>query len=149
MSDINNFKDQLLYEVQKAFYDERGMGAKYRLTLTGISYITSQLGKKVYSEDELKDWLLKNKLCDTVETDDGELQFNVKIKNCCLHNIRDIFDAKGMQPLSCPMANMFMYAVEQKNGLSPELLPIDINKEYCGIAFAKMADEAVVDGQII
>ena len=51
-----------------------------------------------------------------------------------------------MQPLSCPIANMFMSAIESELGLSPELLPIDINGEYCGIRCAKIADSAVVEG---
>lgn len=146
MSDINNFKDQLLFEVQKAFYDERGKGARYRLTLTGIPYITTQFGKDSYYIYELKNYLVENKFCEEIEIDDGELQFNAKVKNCCLKSIRDSFDEKGMQPLSCPIANMFMYSIELENGLSPELLPIDINKDYCGIGCAKMADSAVVEG---
>ncbi len=147
MSDVNNFKDQLLYEVQKAFYDERGMGAKYRLTLTGVPYITAQLGKNEYTVDELKDWLLENKFCEDIVTDEDELQFNAKVKNCCLKTIRNTFADKGMQPLSCPIANMFMYAIEKLNGLSPELLPIKMEEEYCGLSFAKMADSSVVDGK--
>lgn len=147
MSDVNNFKDQLLFEVQKAFYDERGMGAKYRLTLAGVPYITAQLGKEKYTVDELKDWLLENKFCEAIEIDDTELQFNAKVKNCCLKNIRDTFNDKGMQPLSCPIANMFMYAIEQINGLSPELLPIKMDEEYCGLGCAKMADSSVVEGK--
>ena len=146
MSDINNFKDQMLFEVQKAFYDERGMGAKYRLTLAGVPYITAQLGKKEYTVDELKDWLLKNKFCEGIEIEEGELQFNAKVKNCCLKSIRNAFTDNGMQPLSCPIANMFMYAIELINGLSPELLPINIDEEYCGLGCAKMADSSVVEG---
>jgi len=146
MSDINNFKDQLLFEVQKAFYDERGKGARYRLTLTGVPYIKSQLGDKATDKKSLKNWLIDNKFCEEIEIEEDELQFNAKVKNCCLQNIRDAFDSKGTQPLSCPIANMFMYAIEQENGLSPELLPIDIDKEYCGIGCAKMADAAVVEG---
>jgi hypothetical protein len=146
MSDINNFKDQLLFEVQKAFYDERGKGARYRLTLAGVPYIQSQLGEKANDIDALRDWLLDNKFCEEIEIEEDELQFKATVKNCCLHNIRDSFDKKGMQPLSCPIANMFMNAIEEHNGLSPELLPIDINGEYCGVACAKMADLAVVEG---
>lgn len=145
MGDINNFKDQLLFEVQKAFYDERGKGARYRLTLAGIPYITSQFGKSSYDIEELKSYLMENKFCEEIEIDEDELQFNAKIKNCCLINIRNSFDLKGMQPLSCPIANMFMYSLELENGLSPELLPININKEHCGIGCAKMADSAVVE----
>lgn len=146
MSDINNFKDQLLFEVQKAFYDERGKGARYRLTLAGVPYIQSQLGDKANSIDELKSWLIENNFCDEIEIDDDELQFSAKVKNCCLENISRSFIDNGMQPLSCPIANMFMNAIESENGLSPELLPIDMNEERCKFSCAKMADSAVVEG---
>ncbi|MGD9568782.1 MAG: hypothetical protein AB7V48_10735 [Sedimentibacter sp.] len=146
MSDINNFKDQMLYEVQKAFYDERGKGARYRLTLTGVPYIKSQLGEKANDIEELKNWLVDNKFCEEIEIEQDEIEFKAKMKNCCLHNISNSFYEKGMQPLSCPIANMFMSAIESELGLSPELLPIDISGEYCGIICAKIADSAVVEG---
>jgi hypothetical protein len=146
MSDISNFKDQMLFEVQKAFYDERGKGARYRLTLTGVPYIKSQLQDKATDRETLKTWLKDNNFCEDIQTEENELQFKIKVKNCCLQNIRDSFHEKGMQPLSCPIANMFMYAIEQDNGLSPELLPIDIDNEFCGIGCAKMANSDVVEG---
>jgi hypothetical protein len=146
MSDINNFKDQMLYEVQKAFYDERGKGARYRLTLAGVPYIQSQLGEMANDIDKLRNWLLDNKFCEEIYIDEDELQFKANIKNCCLQSITHSFYDKGMQPLSCPIANMFMSAIESQNGLSPELLPIDINEEYCTFSCAKMADSTVVEG---
>jgi hypothetical protein len=146
MSDINNFKDQMLYEVQKAFYDERGKGARYRLTLTGVPYIKSQLGEKANDIEVLKNWLVDNRFCEEIELEESEIEFKAKMKNCCLYNISNSFYEKGMQPLSCPIANMFMSAIESELGLSPELLPIDIKGEYCGIRCAKIADSAVVEG---
>lgn len=146
MSDINNFKDQLLYEVQKAFYDERGKGARYRLTLAGVAYIQDQLGERANDVGELRNWLLENNFCEEISIEEDELQFSATIKNCCLENISKSFIDKGMQPLSCPIANMFMSAVESELGLSPELLPIDMNGENCTFSFAKMADSSVVEG---
>jgi hypothetical protein len=146
MSDINNFKDQMLFEVQKAFYDERGKGARYRLTLTGVPYVKSQLGDKASDKEALMIWLKENHFCEDIESQEDELQLKLKVKNCCLHNIRDSFHENGMQPLSCPIANMFMYAVEQENGLSPEILPIDINGEFCGVGCAKIANSEIVEG---
>lgn len=146
MSDINNFKDQLLFEVQKAFYDERGKGARYRLTLAGVPYIQSQLGDKANDIDELRNWLLVNNFCDEIILEEDEIQFKATVKNCCLQNITDAFYDKGMQPLSCPIANMFMSAIESHNGLSPELLPIVKDGECCGFSLAKIADSAVVEG---
>ncbi len=146
MSDVNNFKDQLLFEVQKAFYDERGKGARYRLTLAGVPYIKKQLDDKANNIDELKSWLVENNFCDEIEIDDDELQFSASVKNCCLENISRSFIDKGMQPLSCPIANMFMNAIESENGLSPELLPIDMSGKNCRFSCAKMAESAVVEG---
>ncbi len=146
MSDINNFKDQILFEVQKAFYDERGKGARYRLTLAGVPYIKSLLGEKANDIDTLKNWLADNKFLEEIEILQDDIEFRAKIKNCCLYNISNSFYEKGMQPLSCPIANMFMNAIESELGLSPELLPIDINGECCSIRCAKIADSAVVEG---
>ncbi|HHZ01613.1 MAG TPA: hypothetical protein GX396_01560 [Tissierellia bacterium] len=147
MSDLNNFKDQLLYEIQKAFYDERGKGARYRLTLAGVPYIKSQLGEKANDIDELKKWLVEKKFLEDIEIWQDEIEFRAKMKKCCLYNICNSFIDRGTQPLSCPIANMFMSAIESELGLSPELLPVELDGGNCGIRCAKIADSAVVEAK--
>jgi len=144
VSDIGRLKDQLLYEVQKAFYDERGKGARYRLTLVGVEYIMAELGDKAYDKDELLTWMKEKGFFEDVEYTEDEFVFKAKVKNCCLMGIREGFHSKGMQPLSCPIGNMIMNALEHENGFAPELMPIDMEVGYCGLSCAKAGTSDVV-----
>jgi len=146
MNEINEFKDFLLFEVQKAFYDERGKGARYRLTLAGVSFLKDKLKDKADNPDEIKKWLVDNGYAKNIEISEDQISFNIQVTDCCLKNIRQYFVNEEMQPLGCPIANMFMYALEKRNGLSPELLPIKLEDKYCGLTLAKMATSDVVEG---
>lgn len=144
MSDIGKLKDQLLYEVQKAFYDERGKGARYRLTLVGVEYIMSELGEKAYDKKALMSWMKDKGFYEDIEYSEDDFVFKAKVKNCCLMGIRDGFKEKDMQPLSCPIGNMIMNALEHENGFAPELMPIDLEEGYCGLSCAKAGTSDVV-----
>ena len=147
MSLITAFKDNLLYEVEKAFYDERGKGARYRLTLAGVSYLKNNLKDKAGNKEEIKRWLIENQFAKDIEIEEDEFLFDAKIIDCCLKNVRDYFDNEGMEPLGCPIANMFMYAIQQENGLSPELLPIKLENNCCSLSMAKIATDDVVEAK--
>lgn len=144
MSDIGKLKDKLLFETQKAFYDERGKGARYRMTLVGVEFIENELGDKAYDIEVLSSWMKEKGFFDDIEITQDEFTFKANVKNCCLKGIRDSFDERGMQPLSCPIGNMFMNAIEKENDLSPELLPIDIDGDICGLSMAKFGSSDVV-----
>lgn len=145
MSQVNNFKDLLLFEVQKAFYDERGKGARYRLTLAGVSYLEEQLKEKTGDVNEIKKWLVENGFGKGLEFTDQEISFNAKVTGCCMRGICDCFKNKSMQPLSCPIANIFMNAIDKNTGLSPELLPLKLEGGCCEFTLAKIATSDVVE----
>lgn len=146
MKEIEKFKDALLFEIQKAFYDERGKGARYRLTTVGVSFIEDKIPKVLDDVEEIKKYLIENNLVDDIEYFEDEITFKIKVKDCCLKNTRDYFTSINMQPLGCPIANIIMNALELKSGLSPELLPIKCEENYCECVLAKMATSDVVEG---
>jgi hypothetical protein len=146
MSKNNDFKDLLLFEVQKAFYDERGKGARYRLTTIGVSYFEGMIKNGISDLEAVRKCLLDNNIADGLEYSEETFSVNVKVKNCCLKAVREYFVSAGMQPLGCPIANVIMKTLEVNTGLSPELLPIKIEGDYCNITLAKMASSDVVEG---
>jgi hypothetical protein len=146
MNDILDFKTRLLYEVQKAFYDERGKGARYRLTTTGVSFVKEQLGNKVGDFAEIKRYLEGSELVKRIEWSEDEIACKVRVDGCCLQQIRDAFTDSGLQPLSCPVANIIMNALEMRSSLSPELLPIEFEEDTCILTMAKIATSDVVEG---
>lgn len=145
MSDINKLKDLLLFEIQKAFYDERGKGARYRLTTAGVSFFENRIKEGMADTEVIKEYLIKNALVDNIECTEDAVSFNAKVKNCCLKELRNYFIAANMQPLGCPIANVMMHALELESGLSPELLPIKLEEDLCDVTLAKIATSDVVE----
>jgi len=43
MSILSDFKDSLIFEIQKEFWNERGKGARYRLTMVGAAFMEKLL----------------------------------------------------------------------------------------------------------
>ena len=144
MNEIANFKDSLLFEIQKEFWNERGRGARYRMTLVGVPFVKEQMGDKIKDVENIKEWLLENKFAEDIQIEEDEISFGLKVKGCCMKPIKEYFDKENLEPLGCPLANIFMHSFELNNGLSPELLPIEKDGEACKLTMAKIATSDVV-----
>lgn len=143
-----NFKDTLFYESIKEFWNERGRGAKYRLTKTGVSFFKDKMkldGSKEENMEEFKKYLMDNHYCSSVTYNEEDFSISVNIENCCLKNIRENYENDNMEILCCPIANMFMEILEMASGMSPELLPIEANQEKCKLVMAKMGTDEVTE----
>jgi len=148
VAENNNLIDTLFFESVREFWNERGRGARYRLTTIGVSFFKEKIkiGKsKEENLENFKKYLLDNDYCKSIEYNEDEFSFTVRTQNCCLKNIRKQYEDKGMEILSCPIANMFMYILELDTGLSPELLPIEVNDEDCKLTMAKMGTDEVTE----
>lgn len=143
MSLMDQFKDTLLYEAQKEFFDERGRGARYRMTTVGVSFFKNAV-------PDLKDipglvqWLQDNGFAEEVLMEQDNVSLTIKVKGCCLKNITEGFTKRGKQPLSCPIANVVMYAMEQNGSMPPEITPIEFDGDVCHIRMAKIYTSDVV-----
>lgn len=146
MSLLEKFMENLVFEVQKEFWNERGKGARYRLTRVGVSFAKDRLGDGIKDREEIKSWLKESGFCSEIDFEEDNYTLKMKIRGCCLKSIRDAFFNSKINPLSCPIANMFMYSMELNTGLAPELLPIEVENGDCKITLAKMSTSEVVKG---
>ncbi|MCR4443474.1 MAG: hypothetical protein QHH10_14365 [Peptococcaceae bacterium] len=145
MSKLDKFKDTLIYEAQKEFYDERGKGARYRMTRVGVSYFKSEV-KDLGDLAAVGKWLKENGFCREIQISEDGITLDAAVTNCCLQRIRDQFIEQGRQPLSCPMANLIMHCLEVSGSLPPELTPIEFEGDTCKIKMAKIYTSEVVKG---
>ena len=152
MSVLSDFKDSLLFEIQKEFWNERGKGARYRLTLIGTDFI-SKLLKDPTDKQEIVELFKKEGFCSDIAIMEDEFTIRMKVKDCAFIQVRDNFMDKqatfvniviDQQPLSCPIANVIMRAEEIKCGLGPELLPIERDGDECIVGMGKISSSAVV-----
>lgn len=146
MSLLEKFMENLVFEVQKEFWNERGRGARYRLTRVGVSFAKDKLGEGIKDRERIKAWLKESGFCGDIDFEEDNYTLKMKIKGCCLKNIRDAFFNSKINPLSCPIANIFMYSMELNTGFAPELLPIEVENGDCKITLAKMGTSDVVKG---
>ena len=143
MSVLSDFKDSLIFELQKEFWNERGKGARYRLTMIGAAHL-GKLLKDPSDMNEIIALYKKEGFCSGVEITEDEFAVTMKVKDCVFKEVRDGFMNKGEQPLSCPLANTIMRAIEMKSGLGPELLPIEANGGECVVGMGKMGTSEVL-----
>jgi hypothetical protein len=144
MSFLTELKDDLIYEYQDEFYNERGMGAKYRLVLAGVN----QIGKSLEDPSNIQEIIAlfkKEGICEEIEMVEDEFSIHLVVHNCAFCNIRDKFMDTGRQPLCCPLTNALMKAIELKTDLSPEMLPVERDGNICKVGLAKMGSADVVD----
>jgi hypothetical protein len=146
MKEMDILTSELLFEIQKAFYDERGKGARYRLTTIGVPYMKSKYPDCFSSVDNVRKALQQAEMVEDITFKDEDVSITAEVTGCYFQKVRDRFIAARMQPLSCPVANLIMEAMERKSGLSPELLPIKAEGNKCLFTLAKQATSDVVKG---
>jgi hypothetical protein len=143
MSVLSGFKDSLIFEIQKEFWNERGKGARYRLTMIGADF----LGKLLTDPSDINEIVAlykKEGFCSAVEIAEDEFAVTMKVKDCAFADVSNGFMNKGQQPLSCPLANTIMRAIEIKSGLGPELLPIEASGGECVVGMGKVGTSEVL-----
>ena len=146
MSLLNDYKDSLIFEIQKEFWNERGKGARHRLSLVGVDILRKIL-KDPSDINEIMELFKKEGLCAEITMTDNEFSVVLNIKDCTFLKVRDSFMDKNQQPLSCPLGNAIMNAMDLKSGMAPELLPIvREGANCCKVELAKMSNAAVVGG---
>jgi hypothetical protein len=144
MSKIDEFKDNLIYESQKAFYDERGRGARYRMTTVGVSFLKKEIGDCKDLGGVVK-WLQDNGYVQSVEMSEDNLSVTLRVKGCCLKNVTEGFRSRGKEPLSCPVANIIMHSMELNGSMPPEITPIEFEGGTCKVRMAKIYTSDIVE----
>jgi hypothetical protein len=144
MKEMDDLSSRLIFEVEKAFYDERGKGARYRLTTIGVPFM-NELNPNCFKDlDNAAKALVETSMAEKVAFTEDDFSITAEVNNCYFKKVRDLFTAANMQPLACPIANVIMETMERKSRLSPELAQIAIDGSVCRLTMVKMATSAVV-----
>jgi len=131
------YANSIMYDLQKAFWDERGKGARFRMTTVGREYFKdkglSQI--KASSVTEIADAIgkiLKDEgivASLTPEQDDRLLR--IRIQDCLHHGIEQRLVAKGVEPFTCVPANLVVLAIEEAMDRPVELAEIKVGDGTC------------------
>jgi len=133
------YANDLIFELEKAFWDERGKGARFRVTTVGREFFRAECLPRLQST-EIDDMIrvvesaLKDKgIVSRVSAEaDGRL-LRVRIHGCAHRAIEDRLVAQETKPFTCVPANLIVLAIEEKLDRPAELAEIKLEDGACHV----------------
>ncbi|MGE5483798.1 MAG: hypothetical protein ACM3X4_02135 [Ignavibacteriales bacterium] len=128
------YMNQVIASLEKAFYDERGRGGRYRTTLVGTGYFEPLLeaahGRNWRETlDSVCDSLTRSNIADRMTVEyDGQNVLLVEVSGC-VHG--SFHSAEGVEPFVCPPGNAVMRVFSKAFGVHPELMSITCTGTGC------------------
>ena len=133
------YANDMIFELEKAFWDERGKGARFRLTTLGRDFFRTKCLPKIQSTEMadmvavIEGVLKENGIIDGMSvTIDGRL-LRVRIEGCTHRPVEDRMMAHETKPFACLPANMIVLAVDEKLNRPAELAEIKLVDGACEI----------------
>ena len=132
-----DYVNDLMYELEKAFWDERGKGARFRMTKVGFQYFDEKV-RPLLQSSEIEDILektagvLQNEgIVASVSYSREERLLRVSVKGCIHRPVEERMLAKGVEPFTCVPANLIVLAIEEKLDIPVELAEIKVEEGVC------------------
>jgi hypothetical protein len=132
-----DYANTLIYEIQKAFWDERGKGARFRMTKVGNAFFLENCLPLIQTEDidqiiQTISQVLKEKgIVGSVSYELEDRLIRVSIQGCIHLNVEERMIAKGVEPFTCIPANLIVLAIEEKLNRPVELAEIKVDNGVC------------------
>jgi hypothetical protein len=134
-----DYANSLMYELEKAFWDERGKGARFRMTKVGNQYYEDKV-RPLLQGAEVEDILGKIKgvlksegIVAEVSYSREERLLKVSVKGCIHRAVEEKMLAKEVEPFTCVPANLIVLAIEEKLDIPVELAEIKMESGACNL----------------
>jgi hypothetical protein len=131
------YANDLLFELEKAFWDERGKGARFRVTNVGHTYFQSACAPRLQSTEvgdmvqAIESALQQDGIVRRISAErDGQL-LRVRVEGCLHRPVEDQLVANNTRPFTCVPANLIVMAVEEKLDRPAELAEIKLEDGAC------------------
>jgi hypothetical protein len=137
-----DYANNLIFELEKAFWDERGKGARFRVTTVGREFFRTECLPRLHSNDvddmiRVVESALKEKgiVSQVTATRDGRL-LRVRIVGCAHRAVEDRLVSQEHKPFTCIPANLIVLAIEEKLDRPAELAEIGLDDGACHVLIA-------------
>lgn len=132
-----DYVNNLVYELEKAFWDERGKGARFRLTNIGQQYFKDKVLPQVQSNevelilDTVGNVLKNDGLLEEFSYSIEERLLRVQIKGYIHLQVDEKMSEMGIEPLASVPGNLVALAIEEKLDVPVELAEIKVSEGVC------------------
>ncbi len=145
------YVNDLMYELEKAFWDERGKGARFRMTKIGYQYFNEKV-KPLLQSDKVEDMIEKIGEALKSEGITADLSYSreerllkVSVKGCIHRPVEERIRAKGVEPFTCIPANLIVLAIEEKLDIPVELAEIKVEEGACQLLLVMFEKRPVLE----
>jgi hypothetical protein len=136
------YVNDLIYELEKAFWDERGKGARFRTTTIGREYFINKVRPLLNSEElaqifrTIEDVLKGDGIVAKLSYEIEERLVTVQVESCIHVDVEEKMISKDIEPFTCVPANLIALAIEEKLNIPVELAEIKVKDGTCQLLFA-------------
>jgi hypothetical protein len=146
-----DYANSLMYELEKAFWDERGKGARFRMTKVGYQYFDEKVRPLLQSTvvedilEKISGVLQSEGIVANVSYSKEERLLRVSVKGCIHRPVEERMLAKGVEPFTCVPANLIVLAIEEKLDIPVELAEIKVEDGACQLLLVMFEKRPTLD----
>jgi hypothetical protein len=134
-----DYANSLLYDLQKAFWDERGKGARFRTITVGREYFQDRCRARLQSADldhilaTIAEVLKSEGIAETVEHSTEGRLLRIQVGGCVHLPVEGKLAAHGVEPITCVAANLVVQAIEERLDKPVELAEVKVRDGTCSL----------------
>jgi hypothetical protein len=131
------YVNELMYELEKAFWDERGKGARFRMTTIGQQYFKDKVLPNLNTNEvenilrTIGEVLVSEGIAAKVAYSSEDRLLRVQVEGCIHRQVEERMIEKGIEPFTCVPANVIVLAIEEKLDIPVELAEIKVSEGKC------------------
>jgi hypothetical protein len=132
-----DYANSLMYELEKAFWDERGRGARFRLTTVGRGFFKEHIRPLLQSAEldqilqTIEQVLRQEGIATKMSYNSEERLLRVKIEGCVHRPVEEQMLAHGIEPFTCLPINLVVLAIEELWDKPVELAEVKVEDGHC------------------
>ncbi len=132
-----DYVNGLVFDLEKAFWDERGKGARFRMTHVGREIYKTQCSPLINEPDidhilsVVKKVLVDNGILADIEFTREDQTLRITMKGCLHLPVEEKMISMGIEPFTCVPANLIVMAIEDKINRQAEIAEIKTEGGVC------------------
>ena len=134
-----DYANSLSYDLQKAFWDERGKGARFRTITVGREYFQDRFRSRIQSADldhilaTITEVIKGEGIAEEAEYSAEGRLLRIRVGGCIHLPVEAKLAAHGVEPFTCVPANFIVQAIEERLDKPVELAEVKVEDGTCSL----------------
>lgn len=146
-----DYVNSIVCDLQKAFWDERGKGARFRVTTVGRDYFLHKCLPRIRTRqvepivEMIEQMLSEEGIVAQMSHQVDDRILNIEVRGCLHVPVEQRLLSKGVEPFTCVPANLVVLAIEGILDRPVELAAIEVEDGVCRIKLVVFASRPTFD----